>query len=255
METPCLRRVIDWTVVPVPCQLPKAKLEAVEVNKKQWGVGAEGGAAVTASATCARFLVSSALRNARACPSKVLRMGPEGRKRFSLKVFPAVLFTCHRPLRPRRLLLPRPRRPPKRLQPPRTDTLWAFLACPLTSPAPLSTALPATPLSRQHRLFVAPYFLSRSSFSMLPCVSCPVRRTGNSTMHVHSISSLRCRLLQQPTAVCCSDHAVHVCAPSVHCLLPGVQFLGMAGPRAAGHRDKFGGKHVCVPLPCPFSRL
>jgi hypothetical protein len=25
-------------------QLPKAKLEALEVNKKQWGIGAEGGA-------------------------------------------------------------------------------------------------------------------------------------------------------------------------------------------------------------------
>ena len=23
------------------------------------------------------------------------------------------------------------------------------------------------------------------------------------------------------------------------------QFLGMAGPRAPGHREKFGGKHVC----------
>lgn len=40
----------------------------------------------------------------------------------------------------------------------------------------------------------------------------------------------------------------------VHChcvfvVFPGWQFLGMAGPRAAGHRDKFGGKHVRPPPP------
>ena len=29
------------------------------------------------------------------------------------------------------------------------------------------------------------------------------------------------------------------------------QFLGMAGPRAEGHRDKFGGKHVSPPPPPP----
>ena len=39
--------------MPASCQLPKAKLMALEVNKKQWGIGADGGAAaVTASAMC-----------------------------------------------------------------------------------------------------------------------------------------------------------------------------------------------------------
>ena len=49
---------------------------ALEVNKKQWGIGAEGGAAaVTASAMCNQVLVTraaaSAFRNARACPPEL----------------------------------------------------------------------------------------------------------------------------------------------------------------------------------------
>jgi hypothetical protein len=171
------------------------------------------------------------------------------------KLFP-VLFVWRRPLRPRLLLPPRPRRPPKRLLPPMLALApWASLACPLTSPAPLSTALPATPLSRPPRLCVAPSFLSPSSFSMSPCVSCPVcsRRKQHNSWRLYFNAA--CRLLEPglrecQLCVCDLMWVVLVCPLSlfVHYVFPGWQFLGMAGPRAAGHRDKFGGKHVCPSL-------
>jgi hypothetical protein len=170
------------------------------------------------------------------------------------EVFPVLFVWRRRPLRPRRLLLPpRPRRPPRRLLPPMPAlSPWASLACPLTSPAPSSTALPATPLRRPPRLCVAPSLLSPSCFSMPQCVSCPVcsRRKQHNSWRLYFNAA--CRLLESACTECkrCVDL---VCPLSlcVHYVFPGWQFLGMAGPRAAGHRDKFGGKHVCPPLGCP----
>jgi hypothetical protein len=240
---------------------------ALEVNKKQWGIGAEGGAAaVTASAMCNQFLVTrapaSAFRNARACPPELpvrvrAQRGRGGVGKVFSKVFPVLFAWRRRPLRPRRLLLPpRPRRPPRRLLPPMPAlSPWASLACPLTSPAPSSTALQATPLSRPPRLCVAPSFLSPSCFSMPQCVSCPVcsRRKQHNSWRLYFNAA--CRLLEpglrSVNCVSCDlMWVVLVCPLSlfVHYVFPGWQFLGMAGPRAAGHRDKFGGKHVCPSL-------
>ena len=168
---------------------------ALEVNKKQWGIGAEGGAAaVTASAMCNQFLVTraaaSAFRNARACPPELpvrvrAQRGRGGVGKVLSKVFPVLFAWRRRPLRPRRLLPPMPALSP-----------WASLACPLTSPAPSSTALPATPLSRPPRLCVAPSFLSPSCFSMPQCVSCPVcsRRKQHNSWRLYFNAA--CRLLE-----------------------------------------------------------
>lgn len=59
---------------PAKLALPKAKLEAVEVNKKQWGIGAEGvaeGGAVAAPAPKAAAPKAAAKKGAAAAPSSV----------------------------------------------------------------------------------------------------------------------------------------------------------------------------------------
>ena len=170
------------------------------------------------------------------------------------KLFP-VLFVWRRPLRPRLLLPPRPRRPPKRLLPPMLALApWASLACPLTSPAPSSTALQATPLSRPPRLCVAPSVLSPSSFSMSPCVSCPVcsRRKQHNAWRLYF--NAECRLLE-PAVPYVDCIKVNVCCPCVSIVivcslfsLAGSSWAWLAPARPATATSSAASTYVPPPL-------
>merc|ERR1719199_1806732 len=56
---------------PAKLELPKAKLNALEVNKKQWGIGAEGGAAPAAKAAPAPKKAAAKKAAAAGAPASV----------------------------------------------------------------------------------------------------------------------------------------------------------------------------------------
>ena len=185
--------------MPAPCQLPKAKLQALEVNKKQWGIGAEGGAAVTASAMLHQFLVTHApasaffatrvlVRQNSPCGS-VRRQEEEGRERCFVKgVSGAVCLAQAAPAAKKAAAAPAPKAAAKKAAAADAGPVsMGFSGVPADFARPVVNCPSGYPAEQTTQTVRCP-LLPLSLLLILASVSCPV---CSRTMHGDYISMLR----------------------------------------------------------------